>query len=70
MTTQTTNVIDPVCGMQINPETAAGSSTLDGETYHFCSRGCETKFEAAPERYTPSRPEKTAGCCSSAHSCC
>lgn len=69
MKAQTTNVIDPVCGMQINPKTAAASSTLEGQTYHFCSRGCATKFDASPERYSQG-PEKGASCCSTSHSCC
>ena len=41
-------VTDPVCGMSIDPANAVGSSTYGGETYHFCSRGCETSFETAP----------------------
>jgi YHS domain-containing protein len=42
-------VTDPVCGMTIDPAKAVGSSMYDGTTYHFCSRGCETKFDVAPE---------------------
>jgi len=44
-------VIDPVCGMAVEPETAAGSLTHDGATYHFCSEGCLEAFEADPARY-------------------
>ncbi len=42
---------DPVCGMTIDP--AAGKPTAEhgGRTFHFCSQGCRTKFEAAPEDY-------------------
>jgi len=39
---------DPVCGMQVNPATAKHVSMHDGQTFHFCSVGCKTKFEAAP----------------------
>ncbi|MGZ9719674.1 heavy metal translocating P-type ATPase [Rhizobium miluonense] len=41
---------DPVCGMTVDP---AGKPSLDyqGRTFHFCSNGCRTKFEAAPEAY-------------------
>src|SRR5262245_42604341 len=49
-------VTDPVCGMTVNPATAAGSVTHDGKTYHFCSRHCLEKFEADPARYTSSAP--------------
>jgi Cu+-exporting ATPase len=35
---------DPICGMTVTPETAAGSYTHKGETYYFCSNGCLEKF--------------------------
>ena len=44
-------VIDPVCGMKVNPERAAGSAEHEGKTYFFCSAGCVTKFKADPKRY-------------------
>ncbi|HRH45107.1 MAG TPA: cation transporter, partial [Pyrinomonadaceae bacterium] len=47
----TTKTIDPVCGMEINPETAAGQSEFKGETVHFCSPACKEKFNAEPEKY-------------------
>jgi Cu+-exporting ATPase len=46
-----TTVKDPVCGMDINPETAAGQSEYEGETYYFCSLGCQRSFEKEPEKY-------------------
>ena len=49
--TANTTVTDPVCGMTIDPAKAVGSSSYYGETYHFCSRGCETTFGAAPAQY-------------------
>ncbi len=78
-TTATATVTDPVCGMTINPARAVGSSTYNGRTYHFCSRGCETKFDIAPAEYAgaAAAPVATASCCSSSlpaqpggHSCC
>ena len=44
-------VRDPVCGMTVNPLTAAGSVDHDGRTYHFCSRRCVEMFRADPARY-------------------
>jgi Cu+-exporting ATPase len=44
-------VIDPVCGMTVNPAASPHLSDLRGETYHFCSAGCRSKFAAAPQRY-------------------
>jgi len=38
--------IDPICGMTVNPETAAGSFQHEGRTYYFCSKGCLQKFIA------------------------
>lgn len=42
---------DPVCGMTIDPATAAGSAEHDGQTYYFCSPGCRKAFLADPGKY-------------------
>ena len=42
---------DVVCGMQIDPAKAAGSSQHNGKTYYFCSAGCKAKFDANPEPF-------------------
>lgn len=42
---------DVVCGMQIDPANAAGTSDHHGKTYYFCSQGCKTKFDANPAQY-------------------
>lgn len=62
-----TTVTDPVCGMTIDPAKAVGSSSYDGQTYHFCSRDCETKFDVAPAEYAgaAATPAASASCCSS-----
>ena len=39
---------DPVCHMDINPATAAGTSTHEGTAYYFCSRGCKVDFDEDP----------------------
>ncbi len=41
--------IDPVCGMSVAPETAAGKHEFEGETYYFCSTGCLNKFRQNPK---------------------
>src|SRR5205085_3774624 len=48
--------IDPVCGMKVDPETAAGSFEHNGQTYLFCSLGCREKFKADPEKYLAPKP--------------
>ncbi|MBC7656354.1 MAG: YHS domain-containing protein, partial [Frankiaceae bacterium] len=44
-------VLDPVCGMTVDPASARFHADHDGTTYHFCSAGCERKFRAEPARY-------------------
>ncbi|HUA17338.1 MAG TPA: heavy metal translocating P-type ATPase [Bryobacteraceae bacterium] len=53
---------DPVCGMSVDPEKAAGKSTYHGKTYYFCSKGCVAKFEADAEKYLhpAAKPEPMA----------
>ncbi len=43
--------IDPVCGMAVDPDTTPYKFALAGETHHFCSAGCRSKFAADPQRY-------------------
>jgi Cu+-exporting ATPase len=44
-------VVDPVCGMTISREDAAGTHTHHGITYYFCNPACLEKFKGDPERY-------------------
>ncbi len=41
--------VDPVCGMKVNPATAAGKFEHQGTTYFFCNPRCREKFAANPE---------------------
>jgi len=52
-------VKDPVCGMEIDIDTAAGSSEFGGKTYHFCSGACKEKFDAAPDSFAPDKNVET-----------
>lgn len=45
-------VKDPVCGMVVDPNNAAGKSEYKGKTYYFCSGGCKKAFDKEPEKYT------------------
>jgi YHS domain-containing protein len=47
--------IDPVCGMEVDPQSAAGQATYDGKTYYFCSLGCQQQFERSPATYVQRR---------------
>jgi YHS domain-containing protein len=43
--------IDPVCGMEVDPENAAGESEYKGKKYYFCAPGCKAAFDQDPEKY-------------------
>ena len=43
--------IDPICGMTVNPATAAGSFDHAGKTFYFCSAGCLQKFIAQAQDF-------------------
>lgn len=44
-------VKDPVCGMEIDPKSAAATAEYKEETYYFCSAACHDKFKAEPKKY-------------------
>jgi Cu+-exporting ATPase len=43
--------VDPVCGMSVDPATAAGSSLVGGKQFYFCSLSCKKKFDTNPDAY-------------------
>ncbi len=56
---------DPVCGMMVDPLSAAGTYDHAGTTYYFCSPGCVERFRSDPDgylsgKYTPSMEEAPA----------
>ena len=42
---------DLVCGMEVDPKTAAATTEYKGQTYYFCAPGCKAAFEKDPEKY-------------------
>jgi len=42
---------DVVCGMQVDPAKAAGTSEYQSQTYYFCSKNCKVKFDAQPAQF-------------------
>ncbi|MBU4220400.1 MAG: YHS domain-containing protein [Euryarchaeota archaeon] len=48
--------IDPICGMQVDENTAQYKTEYNGDTYYFCAPGCKKAFDAEPEKYMKSRP--------------
>lgn len=57
---QTQAELDPVCGMNIDPAKAAASEQHKGQTFHFCSQSCATRFRANPDQYLQAKPTATA----------
>lgn len=43
-------VKDPVCGMMVDPQRAAGKVAHGGSDFYFCSKRCAERFEKDPER--------------------
>ena len=46
---------DPVCGMTVDPASAAASHEHGGKTYYFCSERCREKFRTDPANYLTPR---------------
>ncbi|MBN8981551.1 MAG: heavy metal translocating P-type ATPase, partial [Rhizobiales bacterium] len=44
-------VLDPVCGMKVDPRTSKRCFTYKGTDYFFCSDRCMARFEAEPEKF-------------------
>ena len=55
-----TSVLDPVCGMKVDPDNSKYKTEYKDHSYYFCSAGCEKKFAEDPEKYLKPREEETA----------
>jgi YHS domain-containing protein len=53
-------VVDPVCGMKVDPANSAGSIEYKGTTYHFCGVRCLEKFKNDPENFVTRTSAKAA----------
>jgi putative ABC transport system ATP-binding protein len=51
-----TMATDPVCGMAIEREKAV-MVKWNGQTYHFCSRGCRSEFLEEPQQFLNAVPQ-------------
>ncbi len=50
-------IVDPVCGMHMDPEKAPAFSKVGDHTYYFCSDTCKHKFDANPDLFIPNAQE-------------
>ncbi|MBR1198938.1 heavy metal translocating P-type ATPase [Bradyrhizobium sp. AUGA SZCCT0240] len=53
-------VLDPVCGMTVDPATSKHRFDHQEKTFHFCSASCKTKFAADPRKYLEKSSAKPA----------
>ncbi|HLM00900.1 MAG TPA: heavy metal translocating P-type ATPase, partial [Pyrinomonadaceae bacterium] len=51
--------VDPICGMTVSPETAAGQFEHNGEIVYFCSKGCLEKYKKEIETLQAGTTEAT-----------
>jgi P-type Cu+ transporter len=56
MSPATEGVLDPVCGMTIDPADAAGTWDYKGRRYYFCHPSCLARFKADPESFLRPSP--------------
>jgi Cu+-exporting ATPase len=57
---QPKTVMDPVCGMSVDPARNRGSVEHAGKTYNFCSPHCAEKFKSDPDKYLAGKPAPRA----------
>src|SRR5437588_1416926 len=49
------SVVDPVCGMQVDPERAPARREHAGRQYFFCCSSCAERFSSEPDKYLQPR---------------
>ncbi len=59
--------VDPICKMDVDPETAQWSSEYEGKMYHFCAPGCKQTFDQDPAKWAGKGADMHAD---HGHSCC
>jgi YHS domain-containing protein len=60
--TSTTNtVVDPVCGMRVDPCKTELISVYEEKHFYFCAEGCRKAFEKSPEKYISANPSRRKG---------
>jgi P-type Cu+ transporter len=62
-------VVDPVCGMKVDPHKTEHRASHLGHTYYFCSAGCRTKFTSDPAKYLHARSDTTPPVAGAIYTC-
>jgi len=42
---------DPICGMDVDENTAKWTSKYKGKVYYFCAERCKQAFDKNPDRF-------------------
>jgi P-type Cu+ transporter len=63
------HVIDPVCGMRVDPENAEHRAAYRGRDYFFCSGRCRERFGAEPEKFLGARRSAPAAPAGAIYTC-
>jgi xanthine dehydrogenase accessory factor len=53
-------LLDPVCGMTVEPDDIRHLAEHDGVVYAFCTLGCRTRFVKDPTAFVPARASSSA----------
>lgn len=54
-------MVDPVCGMSVDPKTAEIEASIEGQEYYFCAESCRQAFEKNPAKYIGTECAKPKG---------
>jgi len=54
-------IVDPVCGMEVEPGKTRLVAVYQGHSYWFCSLKCREAFEMNPRKYLEPKPAKHKG---------
>ena len=60
---------DPVCGMQVDPESAAARAEHGGHEHLFCSTSCHSKFTSSPSNYLGEQPKTMSASSGGVYTC-
>ena len=59
---------DPVCNMEVDPDSTEWVSEYKDQKYYFCDEGCKRAFEKSPDMWLNRAQQQTTGggcsCCS------
>ena len=70
LTEVSATAVDPICGMKLSTEKAAGTQKYNGQTYYFCGQSCTKRFQADPASFVTPRLGSTLQSADVAKSIC